>query len=511
MVQSGFETAMEEGLQKVTDSAPARTSEPSTSIPKTATRIQGLDSVLDGGLPTGRTTLVVGGPGTGKTVLALEFLVRGAADGEPGLFISFEERAEALAANAGTLGWDLPALEAEGVLTIVDAPPPWPAARSGDFDIQGLLAIIEGQVARLGARRIALDSVDQLMLAFEDPERERAQLHALHDWLLERDLTTVMTVKEGHDGEPIYPFLSFLADCVLRLDQRMAHQVRTRRLQVVKYRGSGFQSNEYPYLISRRGLVVMPVTEAGLDSAVTGARISSGDRALDEILGGGYRTGSTALVAGPTGVGKSTLACLFATAAAEDGEAVLYVSFEESGDALVEGMSSVGIELEPLLANGRLRQLNRLPESSGVEEHLFEIAEALDDSGARHLVVDAISACARMGSPKAAFDFLLRLITLAKARGVTCLCTTQTANGADLDEISGIGVSSLIDTVVQLGYEPQGTAMRRRLRVVKSRGSRHSNRFHWLELGDDGISLSAPAAETGELRGGRVAPRGSGG
>lgn len=484
-----------------------QTSEP--QIRKIPTGVRGLDDVLAGGLPANSCSLLSGGPGTGKTVLALEFLVRGAQAGEAGLLLSFEEPEEALRSNAATLGWDLGTLERDGLLEVIHAPPPVRSVRAGDFDLTGLLALIDQRVRATGARRIVLDALDQLVRTIRDPEREHDELQALYAWLKERRLTALLTVKAKPDGELVYPFLGFLADCLVHLDQRIERQVRTRRLRVVKYRGSAFLSNEYPYLITPRGVAVMPVSTIRMAARQSlGERASSGDRALDEILGGGYLGGSTGLIAGPTGSGKTTLASLFAEAACARGEPVVFISYEESRDALTAAMASVGIDLESCAADGRLRLITTMPEAAGVEEHLFGNLEALDETGARHMIIDAASACIRMGSRPAAFDFLVRLISEARRRGVTCLLTTQT-QGDGLHDLSGIGISSLIDTVVVLQYAPQDGALRRRLLVLKSRGSSHSNRFHWLEIGEDGIALSSAAAETGELPAGHLAPRGS--
>lgn len=480
----------------------------SRRLPKTATGIRGLDEVLQGGLPAGRTTLLTGTPGTGKTVISIEFAYRGAVDGEPGLVVSFEEREQAVRANAATLGFDLADLERVGTIRVIHAALPMETVHSGDFDLHGLLAFLGAQVDSIGARRIVLDAVDQLVRVFGDRERERSQLHLLHDWLLERGLTAVLTLKAEPGGELIYPFLGFLADCVVHLDQRMEAQVRTRRLRVVKYRGSGFLSNEYPYVFTDDGVVVMPVSLVGLERDPDDARVSSGDLAFDQILGGGYRTGSSVLIAGPTGAGKTTLACLFAASACTRSEPVLYVSFEESKGTLLEAMARVGLDPG---GTGNLEILETMPESRGVEEHLLAILSALGRLEARHLVVDAISACRSMGSERAAFDFLVRLITAARHRGATMLMTNQGSNREQIDDVSGIGVSSLIDTVVLIRFQTEADAVRRRLLVLKSRGSRHSNRYHWLEIGDDGISLSATGIEPGELPAGHVPPRGSGG
>jgi circadian clock protein KaiC len=463
-------------------------------IPKVPTGIEGLDAVLEGGLPLGRTTLIGGGPGSGKTVLALEFLYRGAVAGESGLFVSFEERREALQANAAAIGWDVNRLEEAGTLRVIQAEIPHHALRAGEFDIQGLLAILDGQSKAWGAKRMVLDAVDVPMRIFGDPERERQQLYVLHDWLRDRALTSILTVKTDPDGKQIYPFLDFMADCVLYLDQRMAGQVRTRRLRVVKYRGSDFLSNEYPYVMALGGVVLMPISMASLQHKVSDKWVSSGNADLDEILGGGYRQGSCILVTGPTGVGKTTLASLFAAAACRRGERVLYISFEEAQESIVLGMLGAGIDLGQWLDKGTLRFLTAMPEAMGVEEHLARILVVIKEFAPRHMVLDAISACIRMGSEEAAFDFLVRLLSICKERGVTCLFTNQASGSGGAEEISGMGISSLVDTCLILQFADDGREMRRRLVVMKSRGSAHSSRYHDLIISNSGIRIGPQGA-----------------
>jgi len=365
------------------------------ALPKAATRIEGLDEILKGGLPAGRTTLVSGGPGSGKTILGLEFLYRGAMDGEPGIFVAFEERTDAVRQNALSLGWDLASLEKAGQLFLMEALVDPGVVLSGDFNLKGLLAIVGGQTTAIGAKRIVIDAIDVLMRLFDDPARERNELYALYDWLMDREMTTILTVKTSQDRERAhrYEFLDFMADCVIYLDQRITKQVSTRRLRVIKYRGSGFGRNEYPYAITEEGISIVPTSTGMLEHEPLGPKVSTGHPRLDTIMDGGYRRASCVLVAGTSGTGKTTLACTFVRAACERGEKVLYIGFEESQSAMVSGMLSPGLDLRPALQAGRLQVLTALPEAMGAEEHLIRAFKVLAAFQAEHVVVDAIAAC----------------------------------------------------------------------------------------------------------------------
>lgn len=479
-----------------TKEVPSSAKEVSVSpIPKFATGVRGLDDILEGGLPVGRTIMIGGGPGTGKTVLALEILYRGTLQGKPGLFISFEEREEDLRANAASIGIDITAAEDAGQLKVLHAEVPHGAVRAGEFDIKGLLAIIDGHCQTLGAKRVVLDAIDVLMRIFGDPEREREEMYLLHDWLRDKGMTVILTVKSNPEGKQVYPFLDFMADCMLFLDQRMQGQVRTRRLNVVKYRGSSFLSNEHPYVISSTGFILMPVSSMSLTHEVSGAFVSSGHKKLDAVLGGGFAKGSCVLLAGASGTGKTTLACTFARSVCKNGEKVLYVGFEESEEGLISGMLSVGVDLRPALKEGALSILTALPEAMGVEQHLLRIFEAIRSLSAKHVVVDAISACRRMGTEAAAFDFLVRLLTTCKERGITSLFTNQVTEAEQAIEISGFGISSLVDTLLLLEYSDDGHKVGRRLLTIKSRGAHHSKNYHEFRITDNGIELDFPVEE----------------
>lgn len=460
-------------------------------IPKVPSGIAGLDEVLNGGLPAGRMTLVNGGPGSGKSLMGLQCLLHGAVAGEPGILVMFEERAAAVRQNAWSWGWDLASLERNNRLCLLDARLNPEAVISGDFSIKGLLAILSQKAKVMRARRIVIDAVDALLHMYDNPMRERQELYALHEWLLDRGLTAIMTAKAvPHEEAPSrYAFLDFMADCVICVDQRVVAQVATRRLRVIKYRGSGYGRNEYPFLIDEHGIHLIPITSNVLRHRPPGPKVSSGQARLDDVLAGGYRRGTSILIVGTAGAGKTTLACLFAQAAGLRGERVLYLNFEESPESMVSNMLSPGLALRPLVKTGRLVVQSYLPEAMGVEEHLFHALNALDELHPQHVIVDAISACKRMGSEHAAFEYLMRLLNACKDRGITCIYLNQ-ATGLDIvAEISGIGISSIIDTVVLLRQLPIGGTIKRQLIVMKSRGSKHSEQFHEFRITDRGIDL----------------------
>lgn len=462
-------------------------------IEKFPTRIKGLDEVLFGGIPAGRTTLIVGGPGTGKTIFGLESIYRAALAGEAGVFISFEETSEIIRRNALAFGWDLGPLETRGVLRVVDAQTPTGIVKSGEFDLNGLLVILRAQMEEIGAKRLVIDALDAITRIFPSEEQED-QLISLHTWLLELGYTTVLTAKSSGKGSATRSHMDYLVDCVLRLDQRIAGQVTTRRLHVLKYRGSPFSSNEYPFIVSGDGIVLMPVTSRAVARDQRGERLSTGVDGLDSMLSGGFARGSSALISGSSGTGKTTLAATIASAACERQERVLYVSLEESAQSLVKSMLSAGIHLAPLVDRELLSVLSVLPESRGVEEHLWQILKTIERDAPQYVIVDSIGACRRMGSQEAAFDFLLRLITYCRARGVGCFFLDQTEPGASLQSSSGIGISSLVDALVVLRQQWQNHRFSREVVVLKVRGSNHSHAPHQFYITDRGLEVEAEAA-----------------
>jgi circadian clock protein KaiC len=450
-----------------------------------------MDEVLDGGIPRGAVTLVSGGPGTGKTLLGLEFLVRGALAGNPGVLLTFEEREPDLRRYGQAFGWDVAALEKDNRLALVSARIPLEAIHAGDFDLRGILAILRAKTEVLCAERIVIDAPDVFLRLLDNVAKERAELHMMNEWIRDTGLTALMTVKSGTHGGTYtsqYEFLEFMADCVIHLDQRVLDQVTTRRLRVIKYRGSAFGRNEYPFGLTDQGVWIIPVTQASLQHQALGTSMPTGIPALDRILAGGFRRSSCTLITGTSGTGKTTFVCSFAAAAVSRNEKVLYLNFEESWDALTSCMSSPGIDMAAARQSGNLRFISTMPESQGIEEHLIQAFRIIEAFQPEHLIVDAISACRRMGSGHAAFDYLLRLINHCKARGITTLLTNLAAADAE-NEITGIDLSSVIDTVIVLRNRETGGGYLRELGILKSRGRGHSSRIHEFQITDQGIRI----------------------
>ncbi|MCX6550673.1 MAG: circadian clock protein KaiC [Acidobacteria bacterium] len=460
-------------------------------IPKEPTGIAGLDVVLGGGVPAGRVTILSGGPGSGKSTMGLQLLLTGANAGDAGILVMFEERAATVRQDAWSRGWDLARLERKNKLCLLDARLDPKAVIAGEFSINGLLAILDRRITAMRAKYVVIDAVDALLHLYDSPTRERHELYALHEWLLDRGVTTIMTVKAIDEAEARsrYAFLDFMADCVIHVDQRVTAQITTRRLRVIKYRGSGYGRNEYPFVINESGITIIPMTSNVLQHRPPGPRVSSGTAWLDEALAGGYRQGTAVLIAGTAGAGKTTLACLFTRAACLRGERVLYLNFEESPEAMVANMLSPGLDLQPLIAKGTLAIRSYLPEAMGVEEHLFHSLEDMSQFQPTSVIVDAISACRRMGSEQAAFEYLMRILNACKERGITCMCLNQSSGRESIEDISGIGISSLIDTVILLRHRQAGDTMVRQLVVMKARGSRHSEQFHEFRVTDRGLDL----------------------
>lgn len=462
------------------------------AIPKVETNITGLDEILNGGIPEGALTLLAGGPGTGKTMLGLEFLVRSAQAGRPGVLLTFEEKEAALRRYAQGFGWDLTALEDQKRIAIISARIQPEAVLAGDFDLRGILSLLTQKAKAISATSVFIDAPDVFLRLLDNITKERAQLYAMNEWLQEKGLTVLLTVK-GEANAAVsshYVFLEYMADCVVHLDQRVYDQVTTRRLRIVKYRGSSFSRNEYPFSITDKGVWIIPVTRASLQHQALGESLPSGIAGLDKLLDGGLRQNSCTLISGSSGTGKTTFACSFVVSAISRGERLFYLDFEESWDALVSCMISPGIDLSTALESGQLRFVSAMPESQGIEEHLIQAFREIERFKPKHLVLDAISACRRMGSQHAAFDYLLRLIDHCKQRGITAVLTNLSGAPDAMDEITGIDLSSVIDTVIILrNVEFQGRFVRQ-MAILKSRGRAHSSLVHEFQITSHGIKIA---------------------
>ena len=409
-------------------------------VAKVPSGVRGLDEVTGGGFPRGRPTLVVGAAGCGKTLLGMQFLVQGAMEhGEPGVHLAFEETPQELAANVASLGYDLPRLQRERLLWLDHVRlDPAEIVETGEYDLEGLFVRIAAGVAAVGAKRIVLDTIEVLFGGLSDASVIRSELQRLFRWLKERGLTAIITGERGEAGRVSrFGIEEYVSDCVIVLDHRVSEDLSTRRLRVVKYRGSMHGTNEYPFLIGEAGLLVLPVTSLGLDHPAPAERVSSGIARLDELAGGGFYQGSSVLIGGSAGTGKTTFAAQFVDAACRRGERAVFVSYEESPRQLVRDMHSVGIDLQQWVDADRLRFQSTRPSLYGLEAHLASLMRLVDDFGPAVVVVDPISSMLHAGSSSEVVTMLIREVDFLKSRGVTAMFTTLT--GMEHLEQSGAG------------------------------------------------------------------------
>jgi circadian clock protein KaiC len=461
------------------------------TLPKAPTGIAGLDDITGGGLPRGRPSLVCGGPGCGKTLLAAEFLIRGATQfGEPGAFISFEETGEELAQNIRSLGFDLDRLSEEKRIALDYVRiEPSEIVEAGEFDLEGLFVRLGLAIDSVGAKRIVLDTIESLFGGFTNQALLRAELRRLFRYLKDRGVTAVITGERGEGSLTRQGLEEYVSDCVILLDHRVNDQVSTRRMRIVKYRGSTHGTNEYPFIIDERGISVLPVTGLGLDHTVSDERVPTGIPRLDTMLGGkGYYRGSSVLVSGTAGTGKTSIAAHFAHEMARRGERVLYLAFEESPSQLMRNMRSIGIDLQPLVKKGLIRIHASRPTLHGLEMHLVEIHKMISELEPGAVIVDPISNFVDSGSERDAHSMLLRLVDLLKAKCVTAMFTHLTS-GASALEATDVGISSLIDTWLLLRDIESPGERNRGLYVLKSRGMKHSNQIREFLMGPEGIEL----------------------
>jgi len=460
-------------------------------LPKCPTGIQGLDQITLGGLPRGRPTLVCGGAGCGKTLLGMEFLVRGATEfGEPGVCLSFEETAEELASNVASLGFDLPDLIKRKKLVIdhvyLDRTL---MEETGEYDLEALFVRLGHAVDSIGAKRVLLDSVEALFAGLDNESVLRSELRRLFRWLKDRNLTAVVTGERGQSTLSKHGLEEYISDCVILLDHQVTETVLTRRLRVVKYRGSTHGMNEYPFLIEHDGISVLPVTSMYLNHVACNERVSTGIPALDTMFGGkGYFRGSSILISGTAGTGKTSLTAHFVDAACARGEKCVFFSFEESADQMVRNMRSIGIDLARWVDKGLLYFHAVRPTTFGLEMHLVKIHKVIDQVKPSIVVVDPVTGLLHAGTESETRSILLRLVDYLKDKQITALITTLTG-GAIAQEQTEIDISSLVDAWLLLRDIESGGERNRGLYILKARGVAHSNQIREFVLTDHGVEL----------------------
>ena len=467
--------------------APAR----AVRLPKTPTGIKGLDEITGGGLPRGRPTLVCGGAGCGKTLLAAEFLVRGATEfGEPGVLMAFEETEKELTANVASLGFDLAGLvRQKKILVDYVHIERGMMQESGEYDLEGIFVRLGHAIDSIGARRVVLDTLEVLFASLPDEAILRAELRRLFRWLKDKGVTAVITAERGRESLTRHGMEEYVSDCVLLLDHRVHDQIATRHLRVVKYRGAQHGTNEFPFLIGAEGISVLPITSLGLNHEVSSERIATGIPRLDAMLGGrGFYRGSSILLTGTPGTGKTSVAANFAQAAGRRGERTLFFSFEESPAQIVRNMKSIGLRLEPLVKRGLLRFHSQRPSHYGLEMHLATMFKEIAEFRPQVVVVDPITSLVELGTASEGKAMVTRLVDYLKAQQITTLFTSLTEGGHTLvDNVAA--VTAPMDAWLSL-QDFEGNGERNRVfYVLKARGMAHSNQIREFLISDRGIDI----------------------
>lgn len=468
-----------------------------TRLARAPTGIDGFDAVVGGGLPVGRVTLLLGGPGAGKTVLALQTLCNAAASGRPGIFVGFEETPREMVENHAGFGWGIKTLMGDGLYPI-EARVDDAFAQAGSFDIEGLLASVTAKVRATGAQWVVFDGLDALLGALSDASAALRELHRLKHWAAENDVACLLTAKPGNVLGRL-GFMSFVADCVVELTHKLQAGVYVRRLRIVKFRGGSSSHAPTPFVIDGGGIAIAPRESIRLKHEVSEERVATGIERLDTLLGGGYIRGSGILVSGDPGTAKTTLAASLAVKASEAGEPVLFVSFDEAGLQIVRNMRSVGLDLQPFVDSGMLSVTGYRAAAASAEDHYMAIAKLMREREPQHLILDPISALARAGGKELAGDVAERLLDFAKARGITVLMTTLLDDASWVEEETQSHVSTIADTWINLSYRIVGGERNRALTIIKARGTAHSNQVRELKLGSDGIHVVDVYTAGGEV------------
>jgi circadian clock protein KaiC len=468
-------------------------------IRKAPTGIRGLDEISGGGLPKGRTTIVCGGPGCGKTMLGIEFLVRGALEyDEPGVLMAFEETPQDIAQNVASLGFDIRDLADKKKLFLdYVAVEPSEIQETGEYDLEGLFIRLGNAVETVGAKRVMFDTIESLFSSFSNPAILRSEFRRLFRWLKDRDLTAVVTAEKGENTLTRYGLEEYVSDCVISLDHRVKDQISARRLRIVKYRGTKHGADEYPFLIDEQGMSILPLSSLQLQHEVSDERVSSGIPDLDQMLEGqGYYRGSSILFSGTAGSGKTTLAASFADATCRRGERCLYIAFEESASQLTRNMKSAGIDLEPWVKRGLLFQESWRPTQYGLEMHLLRIHKLIETIQPSVVVIDPITNLITGTGEREVHSMLMRLMDFLKGKLITSVFVSLTEGGDSLEK-TNVGISSLTDTWILLRDIELNGERNRCLYVLKSRGMAHSNQVREFTMSKQGLKLIPAYIGTG--------------
>lgn len=461
---------------------------------KCLTGIQGFDEITEGGIPRNRITLLCGSTGTGKTLLGIDFLIHGASKyNEPGVFLSFEETEDELYNDVISLNFDLKKLVTQKKIVLdyvllerKDI------QEEGEFNLEGLFVRLELAIDTIGAKRVVLDSIESLFAGVTDAGILRLEIKRLFRWLKDKQVTALITGELRQGSYTRHGLEEYISDCIILVDNRVREQISTRRMRIIKYRGSNHGTNEYPFVIDRDGLSVIPITSAGLDHPGTSERVPTGIPSLNKLFqGGGYTRGSTILASGTAGTGKTSLAAAFAVGCCKRGERCLFLSYEESSGQLIQNMRSIGFDLEPLVEKGLLKIVSTRPSFFGLEMHLLDLYKMIAAFEPKAVIIDPLTSLIGQGNELEIQSMLTRMIDALKSRAITSFFTSLVSSGAQNDTSGEIGVSSLIDTwiVVRELEENEGKRRIRGIYIVKSRGMGHSSDVHKFVLSDDGLKL----------------------
>ncbi|HEV8083186.1 MAG TPA: circadian clock protein KaiC [Chitinophagaceae bacterium] len=462
---------------------------------KCPTGIKGFDEITEGGLPKNRTTLVSGNAGSGKTLFGIDFLIKGATDyNEPGILMSFEETEDELYKNVASLNMDLAALVSRKKILLEHVILERKDIQETDFNLEGIFVRLEEAIDSIGAKRVVLDSLESIFAGITDIGILRLEMKRLFRWLKEKQVTAIVTGEPGQNGSYTrHGMEEYISDCIILLDNRVRDQIATRRIRVIKYRGSRHGTSEYPFVIDDEGLSVIPITSAGLNQPGTDKKVSSGIPSLDKLFkrGLGYTRGSTILASGTAGCGKTSFAGAFALESYKRGEHCLFFSYEESAGQLIQNMKSIGIDFEPAIKKGLLKIVALRPSFLGLEMHLLNVYKLVDSFKPKAVVVDPLTSLVGEGDIREVSSMITRMIDLFKSRGITTFFTSLVSANFQSNTSGEIGVSSLIDTwiVVRMVEEDEGRKRTREVFIVKSRGTNHDSDVHKFIMSEDGIML----------------------